>query len=115
MQQQGDWKEWHKLISIAFDEMKISILAELDQRLECLSGPSDYAFLLSIRGLVADWYFPFFTSMDYTLTKESYQQMLSDLHAIKLTVLMSICDMGMFVHESYLYFLCYPYLTFLLL
>ena len=51
--------------------MKVSNLAELDQRLECLSGPSDEAFLLTIRGLVADWSFPFYTAMDYSLTKES--------------------------------------------
>ena len=82
------------------DEMKVDILAELDQRLECLSGPSDYAFLLTIRGLVAVWQFPYFTAMDYTLTKESYQQIISDLYTIKLIVLLSVCDMGMFTYST---------------
>ena len=100
LQQQGDWESWYNLISIAFDEMKVDILAELDQRLECLSGPSDYAFLLTIRGLVADWQFPYFTAMDYTLTKESYQQIISDLYTIKLIVLLSVCDMGMFTYST---------------
>ena len=77
--------------------MKVSVLAELDQRLECLSGPSDNAFLLTIRGLVADWYYPFYTNMDYTLNKESYQSIISELYKINLTVLMSVCDMGMFI------------------
>ena len=68
--------------------MKVSVLAELDQRLECLSGPSDNAFLLTIRGLVADWYYPFYTAMDYSLNKESYQSIISELYMIKLTVLL---------------------------
>ena len=84
------------MISMGFDEMKVSILAELDQRLECLSGPSDEAFLLTIRGLVADWSFPFYTAMDYSLTKESYQFIIAELYKIKLTVLVSVCDMGMY-------------------
>ena len=75
-----------------FDEMKVSVLAELDQRLECLSGPSDNAFLLTIRGLVADWYYPFYTAMDYSLNKESYQSIISELYMIKLTVLLSVCE-----------------------
>ena len=95
---------------MAFDEMKVDMLAELDQRLECLSGPSDYAFLLTIRGLVADWQFPFYTAMDFTLTKESYQKIISDLYMIKLTVLVSVCDMGMFqlhMHIHAIYTFCY--------
>ena len=45
LQQQPNWQEKHRLVEEAFDEMKVSNLAMLDSRLECLSGPSDQAFL----------------------------------------------------------------------
>ena len=77
--------------------MKVSNLAQLDQRLECLSGPADYAFLLNIHGIVKEWSFPYYSAMDYTLTKDSYQWIIAELYKIDLTVLLTVCDMGMFI------------------
>ena len=108
MQQQGSWTTTHNLIKAGFDEMKVSVLAQLDQRLERLSGPSDYAFLLNIRGLVNDWQVPYFTAMDYTLNKESYQWIIAELYKIDLTVLLTVCDMGMFILIVSCFITLYP-------
>ena len=93
-QNQESWTPEFNLISMAYDEMKVSCLAELDQRLECLSGPSDQAFLLTIKGLVKDFQYPFFTAMDYTLSKDSYQEMIAELYKLDFTVLLTVKDQG---------------------
>ena len=88
--------------------MKVSNLAQLDQRLECLSGPADYAFLLNIHGIVKEWSFPYYSDMDYTLTKVSYQWIIAELYKIDLTVLLTVCDMGMFILIVSCFITLYP-------
>ena len=99
-QQQETWQPEFNLISMAYDEMKVSCIGELDQRLECLSGPSDQAFLLTVKGLVKDFQYPFYSAMDYTLSKESYNTMITELYKIDLTVLLTVKDQGKFQFHS---------------
>ena len=94
LQSQPWWSDADAFVSYSFDDIKLSTLALLDPKLDCLRGPQEYAFLMNVRSITKSWKLCYYTAFDFDPTKEWYLEVISSLYDVKLMAVLSVCDQG---------------------
>ena len=95
LQSQPGWSLADGRISFSFDDIKVSTLALLDPKLQCLRGPHEYALLVNIRPINSSWKpISYYTAFDKDPSKDWYNELISNLYDIQLIAIHSVCDQG---------------------
>ena len=82
-----------RLAKIAFDETKLSEIAEYDQKLDFAILPHVNVQVLTVSGIIGEkFFFPFYMDWDVSVTKELYEEMIKKMYNIDCTVQITSCD-----------------------
>ena len=89
-----DWTPRERLACLAFDEMQVANIGEIDRKLDMVVGPNKNVQVVMVRGIAASWKFPVFLDFDFPMNVPTLSQIICSLEAINVQVLITVCDQG---------------------
>jgi hypothetical protein len=83
-----------KLASLAFDEMNLRNIGDIDRYLDLAIGPNKMVQTVMVRGLCSGWKYPIFCEFDTALSKTVLFEIIMALEALGVKMLIATCDQG---------------------
>jgi hypothetical protein len=83
-----------KLAGLAFDEMNLRNLGDIDRYLDLAIGPNKFVQTVMVRGLCSAWKYPIFCEFDTALSKPLLFEIITALEVLGVKVLITTCDQG---------------------
>jgi hypothetical protein len=82
------------LAAIAFDEMNLKNIADIDRYLDMRVGPHKMVQTVLIRGVASAWKFPVYCDFDTAFLQTVMFDIIATMECLGLKVLISTCDQG---------------------